>query len=102
MTKMKPIINRNRRHNQGIMPLPQHCNCCGNNENSGGSDSPPSCNAFSQEESEVEESKNSPSQWPHRAGANYGPPSVCTVNKPKKAMGVKKTAEEDDGKEKGP
>eukprot|EP00957_Ditylum_brightwellii_P040063 3031654-Ditylum_brightwellii.AAC.1 len=84
------------------MPLLQHCGRRGSNENSSGSESPPSCNAFSQEKSEEEESKNSPSQWPKRDCANYGSPSPGAVNKPRKTMGVKKTAKEDDGKEKGP
>eukprot|EP00957_Ditylum_brightwellii_P063463 4817519-Ditylum_brightwellii.AAC.1 len=71
------------------------------NENSGRSNSPPSCTVSSQKESE-EESKNSPSQRPHRAGTNYGPPSACAVNKPMKARGARKMAAEDDEKEKGP
>eukprot|EP00957_Ditylum_brightwellii_P183538 13980754-Ditylum_brightwellii.AAC.1 len=61
----------------------------GSNENSCKSNSPLSCTVSSQEESE-EEIKNSPSQRPHRAGANYGPPSACMVNKPRKARGQKR------------
>eukprot|EP00957_Ditylum_brightwellii_P188157 14324344-Ditylum_brightwellii.AAC.1 len=59
------------------MHSPTRCNCHGGNENSSGSKSPPSHIAFPQDESEVEESKNSPSQQLRRVCANYGPPPAC-------------------------
>eukprot|EP00957_Ditylum_brightwellii_P030041 2273868-Ditylum_brightwellii.AAC.1 len=83
------------------MPSLQPHWCRGSNKNSDGSNSPPKHTVSSQKESE-EESKNPPSQQPKRDCANYGPPSAHVVNKPRKAMGVRKMAEEDDGKEKGP
>eukprot|EP00957_Ditylum_brightwellii_P168732 12843204-Ditylum_brightwellii.AAC.1 len=55
---MKQIVNHNKTHNQGIMLLLTHC--CGGNENSGKSKSPPSRIAFPQEKSEVDKSKNPP------------------------------------------
>eukprot|EP00957_Ditylum_brightwellii_P159062 12105890-Ditylum_brightwellii.AAC.1 len=96
---MKQIVNHNRRHNQGIMPSPTRC--CGGNEKSSRSKSPLSHIAFPQEESEVDKSNNSPSQWPKRVCANYGPPPGL-LNKLRKAVKAKKTGKEDDGKEEDP
>eukprot|EP00957_Ditylum_brightwellii_P059774 4537949-Ditylum_brightwellii.AAC.1 len=85
------------------MPLLQRHWCCnaGGNENSGRSNLPPRCTLSVQEESE-EASKNSPSQRPKRACANYGSPFACMVKKQSKAKEARKTAAEDNGEEKSP
>eukprot|EP00957_Ditylum_brightwellii_P056234 4263005-Ditylum_brightwellii.AAC.1 len=84
------------------MPLLRQCPHCsaGGNENRGRRDSPARCTSSWQEESE-EESKNSPSQRPKRAGANYGL-SALLVKKQSKAKGGRKMAAEDKGEEKSP